>query len=229
MRVWTIVVAAGSGSRFGGPKQLARLGRTTVLDRSVATACQVSHGVVVALPASGYDGWVPAAATTGTPEPPAAAGPAASLVRVTGGATRAASVRCGLRAVPGDAQIIVVHDAARPMASRALFAAVIGAVVGGADAAVPALAVVDTVKRVDAAGVATETVSRDGLVTVQTPQAFRAALLLAAHERAAEGTDDAMLVEAIGGRVVVVPGEARNVKITTAADLEIAAALLGAP
>ena len=152
--------------------------------------------------------------------------PPAGGSAVPGGATRAESVRAGLDAVPADVETIVVHDAARPLASRSLFVEVIRAVEAGADGAVPAIRVVDTVKRVDA-GRVVETVPRDDLYTVQTPQAFRAESLRAAHAGGAIGTDDAALVEALGGTVVVVEGEARNLKVTVAADLEMIDALLG--
>lgn len=211
--VWTIVVAAGGGTRFGGAKQFARLAGATVLDRSVATAMRVSHGVVVALPALGRVDWTP---------------PSPAVQTVLGGASRSASVRAALAIVPDDTDVVVVHDAARPLASTMLFRAVIDAVAAGADAAVPALAVSDTVKRVDGETIVA-TVPRDDLVTVQTPQAFRADALRAAHEAGADDTDDAALVEAAGGRVVIVRGEARNLKITAPADLEIASALLEAP
>lgn len=206
--VWAIVVAAGGGTRFGGAKQFARLAGSSLVDRAASTAAEVCDGVVVAVPPGRTEG-LPAGATA-----------------VPGGATRSDSVRCGLDAVPVDADTIVVHDAVRPLASRALFVAVIRAVESGADGAVPALPVVDTVKRVDA-GRVVETVSRDGLFTVQTPQAFRAEALRAAHTGGATGTDDATLVEAAGGTVVVVDGEARNLKVTVAADLEMIDGLMG--
>lgn len=208
MSVWAIVVAAGGGARFGGAKQFVRLGGRTLVERAVATAGEVCDGVVVVLPAGG--------------EMPLIAG----ALAVPGGETRSDSVRAGLAAVPGDATVVCVHDAARPLATRALFTAVIRAVGEGADAAVPVLAVVDTVKRVED-GVVVETVPRDGLYVVQTPQAFDAAALRAAHANGAQGTDDAALVEAAGGKVVVVEGEARNLKLTVAADVEILEALLG--
>jgi len=112
-----------------------------------------------------------------------------------------------------------------PLAPPALFDAVIDAVRGGADAAVPGLPISDTVKRVDGDHVV-ETIARDALVAVQTPQAFRTDVLRAAHTASGEATDDAALVEAAGGRVVVVSGDPRNLKITTPADLVVAAALL---
>jgi 2-C-methyl-D-erythritol 4-phosphate cytidylyltransferase len=127
--------------------------------------------------------------------------------------------------VPDDVDVVVVHDAARPLASRRLFDLVVHAVVDGADGAVPALAISDTVKRVRGERVV-ETVSRDGLVAVQTPQAFRATVLRAAHRVGAIDTDDAALVEADGGTVVVVEGERRNLKLTRAEDLQVAEALL---
>ncbi len=149
-----------------------------------------------------------------------------SAVPVTGGASRSESVRAGLAAVPATAEVVVVHDAARPLASPTLFRAVIAAVAGGADGAVPGLAVSDTVKRVGADGAVAETVPRDGLVAVQTPQAFRAEALRAVHAAGGEASDDAALVEAAGGRVVVVQGEAANLKVTNPADMTVAAALV---
>lgn len=209
MRTWAIVVAAGWGTRFGGPKHLVRVGGVSLVDRAVATAREVCDGVVAVVPAGGT--WSP---------PP-------GVVTVEGGATRSESVRAGLSAVPDDVEVIVVHDAARPLASRGLFAATIAAVGAGADGAIPALPVVDTVKRV-AEGHVVETVPRDDLVVVQTPQAFRAGILREVHGRGASGTDDAALVEAAGGRVAIVDGEARNVKVTRASDLEVIQALLDA-
>jgi 2-C-methyl-D-erythritol 4-phosphate cytidylyltransferase len=207
MQVWAIVVAAGGGTRFGAAKQFIRLGNASVLDRAVGVAQEATDGVVVVLPADAE--WhAPAGVRT-----------------AVGGATRSDSVRAGLAQIPSDADVIVVHDAARPLASRRLFVSVIDAVMNGADAAVPALPVVDTVKRVQDDQVL-ETVSRDGLVVVQTPQAFRAAALRAAHHARGVDTDDAALVEAAGGKVVVVEGERRNLKLTLVDDLELAQALI---
>jgi 2-C-methyl-D-erythritol 4-phosphate cytidylyltransferase len=132
-------------------------------------------------------------------------------------------VRSGLAFVPGDADVVVVHDAARPLASADLFRAVLDAVRAGADGAVPGVTIRDTVKRVRGA-VVSATVPRDELVAVQTPQAFRADVLRAAHRGEPDATDDAALVEAAGGRVVVVPGEEANIKITVPGDLDAARA-----
>jgi 2-C-methyl-D-erythritol 4-phosphate cytidylyltransferase len=207
--VWAVVVAAGWGERFGGPKQFSDLGGTRLVDHAVATASAACDAVVVVVPDAADWRGMPVAAVA------------------TGGTTRAESVRAGLAAVPPSADIVVVHDAARPLADGDLFAAVIEAVKEGADGAVPGIPVADTLKRVDDVRV-TATVDRMGLVAVQTPQAFRADVLRAAHAGGAEATDDAALVEAVGGTVVVVPGDPRNVKVTGPADLMIAAALLEA-
>lgn len=217
MRVWVVVVAGGSGSRFGGAKQFAALGGVRVLDHSVRAA-RTCGRVVLVVPAAGS----PAGPSGGPPDAPASA-PGVDAV-AEGGVTRAASVRAGLARVPPDAEVVVVHDAARPLAPAALFAAVVGAVRSGAAGAVPGLAVSDTLKRVDGDRVVA-TVDRAGLVAVQTPQAFDAGALRRAHEASGDATDDATLVEADGGRVVVVPGDPFNIKVTTRADLEIAEAL----
>lgn len=201
--VWTIVVAAGSGNRFGGQKQFMMLGDRRVVDWSRDVAHSVGSGVVLVVPAE-------AASAEGG---------------VAGGATRSESVRRGLAAVPSEATIICVHDAARPFASEHLYKEVIAAVVNGADGAVPAMPVTDTIKKVNAEGTVLETPERAMLVAVQTPQAFRAAVLRAAHESGNEGTDDASLVERAGGKVVVVDGEAINKKLTTPEDLEWARAM----
>ena len=205
--VWTIIVAGGGGRRYGGAKQYEPLGPARVLDLAVATARQASDGVVVVVP----------------PEDVAAEG------GVAGGRTRAESVRNGLAAVPMDATIVCVHDAARPLATPALFRRVVDAVAGGADGVVPAVAVTDTIKRIDDEGTVVETPPRERLVAVQTPQAFRAAALRQAHATGMDGTDDASLVEAIGGRVVTVPGLLANRKLTHRDDLEWARRRLAAP
>lgn len=195
--VWTVVVAAGTGTRFGGAKQFETVGDQRVLDWSTTAAQSVSNGVIVVLPEAYAD----------------------SEGGVPGGSTRSASVRCGLAAVPTEATIICIHDAARPFASEHLFREVVAAVRNGADGAVPALAITDTIKQIDAHNVVVSTPNRASMVAVQTPQAFRASVLRAAHATEPEGTDDAALVEALGKRVVVIPGESLNRKLTTPEDL----------
>lgn len=208
MSVWAIVVAAGEGRRFGSAKQFELIDGETVLDRSVRTAGEAADGVVVVLPGTrDVMAW----------EPP----PGVDVA--LGGETRADSVRSGLAFVPDAAEVVLVHDAARPLASADLFRAVLDAVRAGADGAVPGVMIRDTVKRVRGA-VVTATVPRDELVAVQTPQAFRADVLRTAHRGEPDATDDAALVEAAGGRVVVVPGEEANIKITVPGDLDAARA-----
>lgn len=196
-KIWTIVVGAGSGRRFGTAKQYEILGDVRVIDRSVAVAGEASDGVVVVVPLEDAD----------------------QEGAVAGGATRSESVRAGLAAVPDDATIICVHDAARPLASVDLYRRAIAAVNGGADAAIPVLAVSDTIKVV-VDGVVVSTPDRASLVAVQTPQAFRAAALREAHAHGGDATDDAALVENRGGVVVVVDGEVTNRKITVPDDLD---------
>lgn len=205
--VWTVVVAAGGGSRFGGAKQYEVVGGRRVLDRSVDVARSASAGVVVVVPADDAE----------------------RERAVAGGRTRSASVRAGLAHVPADATIVCVHDAARPFATVGLYASVVAAVRAGADGAVPGVAVTDTMKVVAADRSVVDTPERSTLVAVQTPQAFRASVLRAAHRSRADGTDDAALVEARGGHVVVVEGELDNRKITVPADLEWARAHVAAP
>lgn len=214
--VWTIVVAGGSGRRFGSLKQYSELGGRRVVDLAVDTARAVSDGVVLVVPAEDAE----------------------REGGVAGGPTRTASVRNGLAAVPADADIVLVHDAARPFASEALFRAVVDAVRAGADGAVPGLPVTDTVKSIEVVETSTlgmdaaystvhmamprvvNTPDRATLVAVQTPQAFGASIFRAAYESSLDATDDSVLVEAAGGTVVVVPGDADNRKITHPDDLE---------
>lgn len=208
MTVWTVVVAAGSGDRFGGPKQYEELGGRRLLDWALQAALAVSQGVVLVV----------------SPDHAHRAEPAVDAV-VVGGATRSASVRAGLAAVPPEAEVVVVHDAARPLASVRLFERVVAAVRAGADAAVPSVPVTDTVKEVEPASGTVRTVDRDRLVAVQTPQAFAAAALRRAHASEPEATDDAALVEQLGGTVVLVDGEPHNLKVTHPHDLATARAL----
>lgn len=198
--VWSIVVAGGSGLRFGERKQYLPLGEARVLDWSLRAAAPHVDGIVLVVPADVADD----------------AEPEADVV-VAGGDTRSASVRAGLAAVPADAEVIVVHDAARPVAAPEVWARVLAAVAAGADAAVPGVPVGDTLREVGGG-----TVDRARFVAVQTPQAFRASALRSAHAVEPDGTDDASLVEAAGGRVVVVDGDPANIKITTPVDLALA-------
>jgi 2-C-methyl-D-erythritol 4-phosphate cytidylyltransferase len=211
-RVWGIVVAGGSATRFGEEKQFVSLAGRPVAEWAVAACRSVCDSVVLVVPAD-------ALSSDATKR-------LGADVSVAGGATRAASVRAGLEALGSDAEVVVVHDAARPLARPQLFKAVLsaleGADVAGAICAVP---VTDTVKRVTApsgdhgeASVA-ETLDRSDLVAVQTPQAFSVEVLRRAHLGEPDATDDAALVEALGLTVSVVPGDPDNLKLTTPADL----------
>jgi 2-C-methyl-D-erythritol 4-phosphate cytidylyltransferase len=177
-----------------------------VLARAVVSAAAVSDGVVVV---------VSAKRRTEVSGVLSAVGGVEAIV--DGGATRSASVRCGLAAVPDDAGVVLVHDGARPLATPGLFRRVADAVLAGADAVVPGVPVTDSL-RTAGGGV----VARDGVIAVQTPQGFSADSLRAAHAGGGEASDDATLVEAAGGTVVVVEGEPANLKITRPADLDLA-------
>lgn len=209
MSTWAIVVAAGRGERLGAPvpKAIVPVAGMPMVAWSVRALEAVPvDGIVVALPPQ--------------IDPPREID---GSVIVVGGDSRMASVRRALERIP-DADTVVVHDAARPCVTPALVERALDGL-HDADGAVCAVPVSDSLKRSDATAVA-----REGLWRAQTPQAFRAAVLRDAHARAhAEGidaTDDAQLVERYGGRVVLVDGDERNIKVTTAADLAIAARLL---
>lgn len=219
--VWCIVVAGGSGARFGAPKQFEDLAGRRIVDRSVDAALAAGvDGVVLVVPES----HVGAESEQGH-----------GVFVQSGGSTRSESVRAGLAAVPSEADVIVVHDAARPLAPPSLFQRAAAAVRSGADGAIPGVPVTDTVKELAGDPVGGllgapvgRTLDRSRLFTVQTPQAFDAGALRRAHEGSPEATDDAALVEAVGGKVVFVPGELTNIKITHPHDLAVASAYLAA-
>jgi 2-C-methyl-D-erythritol 4-phosphate cytidylyltransferase / 2-C-methyl-D-erythritol 2,4-cyclodiphosphate synthase len=224
--VAAIVVAAGRGERAGGglPKQYRAIGGEPMLRPALAAfldhpAIDIVQPVIHLADESLYRG-----AIAGLGQLPAAA---------AGGATRQASVRAGLAALAAKApELVLIHDAARPFVSGALITRAIGA--GRAHgAAVPAIAVADTVKRIDAEANVVETLDRSRLRMVQTPQAFAFELIMAAHEQAAAAgrgdfSDDAALAEWAGHRVSVFEGESGNVKVTTSEDFDHAEILRGA-
>jgi 2-C-methyl-D-erythritol 4-phosphate cytidylyltransferase len=214
--VWAVVAAAGSGERLGidRPKAFAALGGRPLLAESLdrLDRCDLVDAIVVAAP----PGWE-------EPSILLAEELAASKVVacVTGGATRAESVAAALAEVPDEALVVLVHDAARPLVDDALVERLLGPLGEGFDGAVPVLPVADTLKRIHA-GAIVETVSREGLAAAQTPQAFLApALRRAFSQELVDATDCASLVERIGGRVAVVDGDLRLLKITTPADLAL--------
>jgi 2-C-methyl-D-erythritol 4-phosphate cytidylyltransferase len=220
--VWAVLVAAGRGDRFGGtrPKAFANLAGRPLLAESLERL-------------EGSD-WIEALVVAAPPEweePSILLAEELSAAKVyavvTGGATRADSVRAGVAEVPEEAAVLVVHDAARPLLPDDVLERVVTALGEGWDGAVPALSLSDTVKRADGDVVA-ETVDRAGLVAVQTPQAFLASSLRGALAGGGDATDCAGLVEAAGGRVRLVEGDRRLVKVTTQADLDFVETLLGA-
>ena len=221
--VGVVVVAAGSGSRLGAevPKAAVRLGGRSLLAHTVERVLGVEGlaSLVLVVPAGleGPERWdLPA--TGGVP-----------TAFVTGGAERTASVAAGLAALPAGCDVVLVHDAARCLTPTAVFDRVVAAVRAGADGVVPGLAVVDTVKTVDAEGLVTGTPDRVSLRAVQTPQGFPRAVLLAAHASGIAATDDAALVERAGRRVLVVEGDPMAFKVTTPDDLERAERLVRTP
>jgi 2-C-methyl-D-erythritol 4-phosphate cytidylyltransferase len=219
---WAVLVAAGRGERLGTsrPKAFARLGELPLLAEPMRRLDASDHvdGIVVVTPPEWEEPSILLAEEIGASKVSAC---------VAGGATRADSVRAGLAEVPEEVAVVLVHDAARPMLPPDVIERLLAALAEGYDGAVPALPVADTVKRaVD--GVVVETLLREELVAVQTPQAFAAPVLRAAFGRDVSGaTDCASLVEAAGGRVKVVPGDERLQKVTTPADLERVAGWLG--
>ena len=219
---WAVLVAAGSGSRLGGehPKAFVGLGERPLLAESLERLdlSDWIDAIVVAAPPDWEEPSILLAEEL-------VASKVASVV--TGGVTRAESVRNALVEVSDDALVILVHDAARPLVDDAVLERVLGGLAEGVDGVVPGLPVSDTVKRVER-GVVTETVARDGLVTVQTPQAFLADRLRSAYAGDLTGaTDCASLVERAGGRIGVVEGDPRLLKVTTAADLALVERFLG--
>jgi 2-C-methyl-D-erythritol 4-phosphate cytidylyltransferase len=219
MSVWAILAAAGSGERLGldRPKAFASLNDRPLIAESLERldGSDWIEGIVVAAPPGWEEPCILVAEEV-------AAGKVAETV--TGGATRTESVRYALTQVPGEATIVLVHDAARPLVTDEVVERVLTAVGDGWDGAVPGLPVSDTLKRVQGETVA-ETVDREGLVVAQTPQAFLADVLRRALADG-DASDCAALVEAAGGRVRFAPGDRRLLKITEPADLELVAGWL---
>jgi 2-C-methyl-D-erythritol 4-phosphate cytidylyltransferase len=221
LSVWAVLAAAGRGERLetDRPKAFAQLNGRPLLAESLQrleASAWIDSIVVVAPP-----GW----------EEPVILlaeelGCGKVVASVAGGESRAASVRIGVGEVADDAAVILVHDAARPLVSELVVERLLGALNEGWDGAVPGLALPDTVKRVRDSAVV-ETLPRDELRGVQTPQAFVATLLRAAVAGGDEATDCSSLVEARGGRVTVVEGDPRLLKVTTAHDLALVESWLG--
>ena len=219
--MWAVLVAAGRGERLGGdrPKAFVGLGERVLLAESLERleGSEWIDAIVVVVPEEWEEPAILLAEELGAGKVNAA---------VAGGATRADSVRAGLAEVPDDALIALVHDAARPLLPEDVIARVLGGLTEDWDGVVAGLPLADTVKRVDAHGRVAETVDRMGLFAIQTPQAFRVSTLRDALLRGGDASDCAGLVEQAGGRVRVVEGDPRLVKITTASDLAFVETLL---
>ena len=216
MSTWAVLVAAGRGERLGGdrPKAFAPLRGRPLLAESLAR-----------LEASDWVDAIVVVAAEGWEEPSILVaeelGCGKVTATITGGPSRAESVRLGVAEADGDAVALVVHDAARPLLPEDVLERVLAPLGEGWDGAVPGLPVADTIKRVQS-GQVVETLPRGELSAVQTPQAFTAPVLRGALEGDVAGASDcASLVEARGGRVTVVPGDQRLVKVTTPADLAL--------
>ena len=221
MSVWAILVAAGRGERLGldHPKAFAKLGEDPLLAEPLRRLEDSDwiDGIIVVAPLGWEEPAILLAEELGCGKANAC---------VAGGATRTDSVRAGLAEVPLDALVVLVHDAARPLVSDEVIERVLAPLSEGWDGAVPGIPVSDTLKRVASDGTVEETVVRDSLYAVQTPQAFLADVLRRAVASGVEATDCAGLVEAAGGRVKVVEGDPRLLKVTTADDLAKIAAWL---
>ncbi len=219
MFVSAIIAAGGRGLRFGGvsPKQLLTLGGRPILARSVDAfvACDVISEIVVALPAD-----------LASAPPPYLQQRSKPVTVVTGGDSRRASVANAFARVSDRAEIVVIHDAARPLVSDDLIRRTVS-VASDAGAAIAAIRAHDTVKQTDGSGAITATLPRERIYLAQTPQAFRVPVLRDALRLDGEATDEAMLAERAGHTVRVVDGDPRNLKITTPDDLTMAEHLTG--
>ena len=210
MRSAAIIAAAGSGERLGAdvPKAFVQIAGRTLLEHAFLSLSAVVDEIVIAAPS----GW--------EEEVRKIVGESAKVV--VGGATRSASISKAMEAVSPDINLVLVHDAARALASSDLARRVVDALAAGEVAVIPAIPVTDTIKSITREGYVSLTPDRTFLRAVQTPQGFTRSILMRAHARGEEATDDAALVESLGERVKVIEGEARAMKITTVQDLTTA-------
>ena len=213
MSVSAIIAAAGSGERFGAgyPKALIQLGNRTLLEHAVSALAPIVDQIIISVPA-GFEKQI----TTLVGD---------EITVVTGGATRSSSVRNALAHVTSD--YVLVHDAARALASTELAKRVIEQLFAGESAVIPGVEQIDTIKTIDSHGFVQSTPNRSNLRTIQTPQGFLTSLLREAHSTNEEATDDASIVERRGVKVKVIAGEAQALKITTPTDLVTAMSFLG--
>ena len=209
-----IIAGAGSGHRLGAdlPKALVKLLDKTLVEHAVAALAPVAQLIIVTAPAGFEDKFKELLGD--------------QVTVITGGVLRSDSIRIALAKIPADFEYVLVHDAARAIASTELAKNIATELAKGEQAVIPALDVVDTIKEVDASGYVRSTPDRSTLRAVQTPQGFVKSVLAHAHSSAEDATDDAALVEAIGIKVKVIAGEERALKITTKSDLTRATQLL---
>jgi len=208
MNIAVIIPAGGSGERLGAnmPKALVQLGGKTLIEHAVAQMAPIADQIVVAAPA-GYEDQFRSLLGT-------------DVTIVTGGITRTESVKAALSVLSKDLRYVLVHDAARPLASADLARRIIKELEAGADAVIPGLKVADTIKRVNIDGFVTKTPNRTKLRAIQTPQGFTYETLVTAHKSKSDATDDAGLVEELDIPVKVILGEERALKITTPEDFQ---------
>lgn len=209
-KVALLIPAAGSGERFGAqvPKALVQLNGRTLIEHAVLNLGSIATQIIVAAPAGYEDNFRKILGD--------------AVTVVTGGDTRTKSVKIALESVEPDIEFVLVHDAARPLASAELGKSVIEALASGDVAVIPALNVSDTIKEVDASNYVVATPNRERLRAVQTPQGFARETLIKAHMQNIEATDDGALVEAMRGKVKLIAGEVRALKITNPEDLATA-------
>ena len=207
MSIAVIIPAGGSGERLGAkiPKALVQLGGRTLIEHAVANMSPIADQIIVAAPAGLEKRFQELLGS--------------EVTIVTGGITRTESVSAGLQIVSKDMKYVLVHDAARSLASTDLARRIIKELQSGADAVIPGLKVTDTIKRVNVDGFVTKTPNRAKLRVIQTPQGFTRETLITAHKSQSEATDDAALVEELDIPVKVILGEERALKITTPDDL----------
>jgi len=208
MNIAVVIPAGGSGERLGAnmPKALVQLGGKTLIEHAVAQMAPIADQIVVAAP-TGYEDQFRSLLGT-------------EVTIVTGGITRTESVKAALSVLSKDLSYVLVHDAARPLASADLARRIIKELEAGADAVIPGLKVADTIKRVNIDGFVTKTPNRTKLRAIQTPQGFTYETLITAHKSKSDATDDAGLVEELDIPVKVILGEERALKITTPEDYQ---------
>ena len=205
-----IIAAAGMGNRLGAnlPKSLVKLLDKTLVEHAVANLSPVCELIIVTAPKGYEDEYTKILGD--------------QVTVITGGVLRSDSIRLAISKIPANYEYVLVHDAARALASTTLASSVLNQLIQGEQAVIPALDVIDTIKEVDSKGYVRNTLNRSSLKVIQTPQGFSRSILERAHQASEDATDDAALVEALGVAVKVIAGEDRAFKITTPSDIATA-------